>query len=50
MSNYMKENNILIAGVLVAILIISGAFGYKKFSSTIISDEHKEQTHPQQSW
>ena len=45
-SNYMKENNILIAGVLVAILIVSGAFGYKKFSTTLISDEHLKQTEP----
>ena len=46
-SNFMKENNVLIAGTLVAILIVSGAFGYKKFSNTLLSNEHTEQTHPQ---
>ena len=45
-NNYMKENNILIAGVLVSILIVGGAFGYKEFFSTMLSGESGEQTQP----
>lgn len=44
--HFMKENNVLIAGVLMTILIIGGAFGYKKFSNTVAYDEHIKQTQP----
>ncbi|MDQ3076396.1 MAG: biotin/lipoyl-binding protein [bacterium] len=42
----MKENKILIMGVVVAVLIVGGAIGYKKFSSNgtvqtqVLSDEN----------